>query len=234
VTTPGKAQLSILDDNLDPAVTFDVEFNPTEYTLAKTVTVAEHPIPGLDAPVLQFVRGQSETLSVDLFFDSTDDGMSDGAMPVTSMTDRVYQLLKIDGKKHAPPICRFSWGPYGFPGSDFDEPWSGQIRDDFTCVVETIRQRFTLFSTEGVPLRAIVTLTLKEYKTLARQVEELNLQSADQTEVHVMRQDDTLSRIAADKYGDPAVWRYVAEANGIDDPLAVAPGTILNLPPVTA
>ena len=42
-----------------------VQFNPTQLSFNKGVQVAEIPIPGLDSPLIQFVRGQNETLSLD-------------------------------------------------------------------------------------------------------------------------------------------------------------------------
>ncbi len=92
-----------------------VRFNPTEYSLNKGAQIAELDIPGLDSPILQFVRGQTETLALDLFFDSTESGMDDDATSVTTLTDPFYQLVKIDGKTHAPPVCFFTWGSE-FPG----------------------------------------------------------------------------------------------------------------------
>ena len=79
-----KAQFQRVDLDgslLDPVI--PVTFNPTEYTLNKGVQVAEIAIPGLDSPILQFVRGQSETLTLDLFFDSTDSGMDESATSPT-------------------------------------------------------------------------------------------------------------------------------------------------------
>src|SRR6266849_9749194 len=74
----------------------EVSYNPTEFTLTKGVQLAEIAIPGLDSPILQFVRGQTETFTLDLFFDTTDAGMGDSAKPVTALTDKFYQLIKID------------------------------------------------------------------------------------------------------------------------------------------
>jgi nucleoid-associated protein YgaU len=47
-----------------------------------------------------------------------------------------------------------------------------------------------------------------------------------------MAEGETLTRVAAQELGDPAQWRRIADANGIDDPLAVAPGTVLEVPPI--
>src|SRR5215208_6356027 len=88
-----------------------VQFNPTEYTLEKGAQIAEIAIPGIDSPILQFVRGQNEKLTLELFFDTTQSGMGEQAVrDVRELTDPVYQLVKIQSKTHAPPRIRFIWG----------------------------------------------------------------------------------------------------------------------------
>jgi nucleoid-associated protein YgaU len=47
---------------------------------------------------------------------------------------------------------------------------------------------------------------------------------------HVVSPGETLDRIAAVYYGDGTRWRAIAVANGISDPLAIAPGTLLSIP----
>jgi contractile injection system tube protein/LysM domain-containing protein len=209
------------------------QFNPTELTMTKGSQMAEIAIPGLFSPLLQFVRGQAETLTADLFFDTTDGGTGDHATAVTTRTDRVYELVRIDPATHAPPVCDFSWATSGFPGSHLDADMAGQQRQSsFRCVVESVRQRFTLFNPAGVPLRATLSVTLKEYKTLRGQLSQLGLLSADHTHAHVVAEGDTLTRIAAAVYDDPRQWRHIADANNIVDPLALEPGSILVVPPV--
>ncbi len=213
----------------------EVQFNPTELTLNKSAQFAEVAIPGLDAPVLQFVRGQSETLSVDLFFDSTEGGTLGNATPVTEKTDRFYQLIKIDRETHAPPVCRFVWGDRGFAGSQMNAQWQSQNAsrtNGFQCVVESVRQRFTMFATNGRPLRATLTVSLKEYKTLDEQIAEIFLQSPDHTHSHIVQRGDTLARIAAARYDNPREWRAIADHNRLDDPLDLQPGQILEVPPL--
>lgn len=211
----------------------EVSFNPTEFTLNKGVQIADINIPGLDAPVLQFVRGQTETLTLDLFFDSTETGTGDLAQPVTLCTDAFYQLIKIDPETHAPPVCAFDWGGViGFPGSWLDDRWATQARYKFQCLVESVRQRFTLFSPLGYPLRATLTLTLREYRTLEQQIDDIRFLSPDRTRTRVVQRGDTLNRLAADAYEDPRLWRVIADHNGIEDPLDLKPGTILEIPPL--
>lgn len=45
-----------------------------------------------------------------------------------------------------------------------------------------------------------------------------------------MLSGDTLQALAWQEYGDPAAWRLIAEANGIDDPMRLALGRELLLP----
>lgn len=227
-----KAQFQRLDKKLKPITPgLEVQFNPTEFTLNKGVQIAEIAIPGLDSPILQFVRGQSETLTLDLFFDTTDQGMGDNATSVTTLTDQFYQLIKIDSDTHAPPICHFAWGGHNFPGSNMNGNWASQNRENgFDCLVESVRQRFTMFSTQGIPLRATLTVSLREYKTLDKQLQQLNLMSSDHTRTHVVQRGETLNKIADTYYEDSTKWRAIADANTILDPLALQPGTILQLP----
>ena len=83
------------------------------------------------------------------------------------------------------------------------------------------------------PLRATLTVTLREYKTLQNQLDELRLSSPDRTHVHVLEQGETLAAVATRYYDKPVAWRAVAEANGVDDPRRLSPGTFLTVPPLS-
>ena len=54
----------------------EARFNPERYTVTKSVQIAEITIPGLDSPAQQYVRGQSEKITFDLYFDTTEFGYS--------------------------------------------------------------------------------------------------------------------------------------------------------------
>jgi hypothetical protein len=217
-----KAVIEVLDpDAIDPqrglTQLITVQFNPAEYTLDKKAQIAEIAIPGIDAPIQQFVRGQTERLTLDLFFDvTTDGGMGETSKDVTDLTKSVYQLVKIQPRTHAPPRVRFTWGQ-GL---------------SFKAIVESVQQKVTLFNPLGVPLRATLSVVFREYKTLEEQVAELNLQSADHSRTRVVQRGDRLDRIASDEYGDPTAWRVIADANRIVDPLHLTPGATLTLPPL--
>jgi hypothetical protein len=209
---------------------YSVMFNPTDFTLSKGAQLAEIAIPGLDSPLQQFVRGQTEKLTVKLLFDTTDSGMGRRAKSVTTETDKFYSLIKIHESTHAPPICEFVWGTR-FPGSDLPVDES-QKRGRFVGVVETVQQEFSLFTPQGTPLRAQLTLTLREYRTMDQQRQQLRLLSPDRSRVHLVQQGDTLSGIAARYYDTPADWRPIAASNGIENPRRLVPGAVLWIPPI--
>lgn len=221
-------------ENLDTGEQLEVQFNPTELSYSKAAQLAEIAIPGLDSPVLQFIRGGAETLSVELLFDTTDGGMGDGAQSVTEKVDGFYQLVKQNQDTHAPPRCRFSWGqPLPGPASVSGLEPSSEASNApfwFTCLVESVERRFVLFSPQGIPLRARVAVKMREYKTVEQMVAYLH--SADHTQWRVLKRRDRLDQISSDAYDTPSEWRRIAEENDIDNPLQLTPGTILRIPPI--
>jgi nucleoid-associated protein YgaU len=104
----------------------------------------------------------------------------------------------------------------------------------FKAVVDSVRQTFTMFSPEGIPLRATVNVTFREYKSLEDQLAELNLQTSDRTRQRTLQAGDTLSGIAAEMYGVPTAWRHIADANSVALPSVIdlPAGVTLTIPPL--
>src|SRR5262249_44259432 len=140
-------------------------FNPERYSASKSVQFAEVAIPGLDAPVVQFVRGQAEKITLELFFDTTEQGAVGNVQDVRDLTIKVYSLLRVNGDLHAPPRCILEWGEAGklFSYGTRVSPW---------CVLESVNEEFSLFSPEGVPLRAKLSVSFREAWTIEEQLQE--------------------------------------------------------------
>jgi len=197
-----------------PPAAVEVQFNPTEYGVDRGATYAELQVPGLQMPLLQFVRGDAQTLSLELFLDGTDKRTS--ATPAQTVAGRLTALrafVTVHPELHAPPVCRFTWGEV-----------------EFTGVVTQLRERYTLFSETGAVLRARVTTTFKSYQAPEVQLRQMKLHSPDRTRVRVLREGETLMELAREAYGDPRLWRAIAEKNDIDRPRFVSPGTPLRIP----
>jgi hypothetical protein len=223
--TLARAAFTRLNADLSLGARMEVQYNPTEFSFTKGVTYAEIGIPGLDMPVQQFVRGNAESVSVELFFDTTEFGTDDAASvtPVTLLTDQFYRLIRVDPRIKAPPICLFSWGDAGFPGSNLQQGETQLREHGFRCLVESVTQKFTLFSPQGIPLRASLSVKLREYQTLT------DLVAATEQEVTLIEEGTTLDQVANRVYNDPTKWREIATFNKVDDPLSLTPGSLMSL-----
>jgi hypothetical protein len=204
----------------------DCLFNPTEYTINKSSTW--NPKPNSTAiPNLQYAGGAARTLSLELFLDATDKKNGD----VRAITDKLFVLLEADKKykqekKNRPPSIQFHWG----------KTWT------FPAVIASMDVKFVLFRPDGTPVRATVTLKLTQVEKAvgkssaggASKPHNPTTRGAADLTSHVVRDGDSLPSIAFSSYGDPTHWRTIAEANGIDDPLALRRGRVLGVPRVDA
>jgi hypothetical protein len=198
ITPQGKSEIKAL-------------FNPNQYSVNKANSIAEAAIPGLEAPILHYVHGNTRTLDMDLFFDTYEKGTS-----VRNETDKIYELLNIVPATHAPPICTIAWGGLEFKG-----------------VLDHVSGKFTLFLADGTPVRATLSVSFKEYIEVEVLVKERPRESADHRKTRVVKSGDRIDNIAGEEYGDPGMWRPIAEANDLDDPSRLDPGFVLLIPPLS-
>jgi hypothetical protein len=190
----------------------EVMFNPADYSLDLSNSFAEIGIPGLRTPPIQYVRGNSRTLKMELFFDTCERRGNVSQGDVRRYTRQVTRLLDNDPQSKAPPILLFAWGGL-----------------NFRCVLESVAQRFTMFLEDGTPVRATLNVSFREYQPVEIEVQRglfvlpPSLRTIDK--------GDTLSKLAADALGDPGAWCAIAEANDIDNPRTLDPGRTLVIPP---
>jgi Contractile injection system tube protein/LysM domain len=184
-------------------------FNPTEYQVSKANMFAEIPIPGLETPLIQYVRGDSEKLSLEALVD-TSDTLDDVRV---LYVERLRGLLSINAQEHAPPLVAFVWD-----------------RPVLTGVLENLSVSYVLFTPDGIPLRAKLTMAIREYRPAAVQAAQTPQQSPNVEKSFVVRRGDTLASISQALYRSPAYWRQLASANDITDPRRLQPGQVLTAP----
>jgi nucleoid-associated protein YgaU len=192
-------------------------FNPNKLVFNKSVNWAKQDPAGCDVPELHFTNAQPRTLNLDLIFDTYDTPNAE-KKDVRNYTQKLFQLTSVDGKKHRPPVCQLSWGV---------------ARMFFQCVLQQLEQQFTLFMEDGKPVRATARCTFQEWRTNYEGLNRQDRQSSDIAKTWVVKRGETLSSIAAEEYRDPSLWRPIAAENEIDDPLSLAPGTVLLIPTLT-
>ncbi|MBL8298426.1 MAG: LysM peptidoglycan-binding domain-containing protein [Rhodanobacteraceae bacterium] len=196
-----------------------VLFNPEEYTLAKDINFAQAAIPGLSAPVLQFVNGNLQTLDMELFLDTYEEHragsrrLNEKFQDVRELARRVTDLMNIMPETHAPPVLLFTWASLSF-----------------TCVLSKVSQKFVMFLPEGTPVRARLTVSFSEYRNVDLEAKEVRRETADYSKRYVVGEGETLSGIAGRVYGDARLWRPLALANRIDNARALPAGLALRVP----
>lgn len=200
--------------NLDTEEEFDICFNPREYTFTKLAPWAENNIQGLDAPLYQWTSGAAMRLNVELFFDAYE--LEGAARDVRTWTDKLEICQLVHPDLHRPPTLLFVWGK----------------KLNFKCFLQSLAIRYVMFLDDGTPVRAVANCTFVEYSTAEEQLQAKPRHSPDHTKRRVVKEGDTLSWIAGKEYGNPAEWRIIAEANGIDDPMHLAVGQELLIPPL--
>jgi hypothetical protein len=119
-----------------------------------------------------------------------------------------------DSGKSAPPEVAFSWG-----------------RLYFKAIITNMTQKFTLFTPEGMPVRATVDVTLVQMFPDNEFPEQEPSAVPTQPAIQAITatQGDRIDNLAA-QTGDPSNWRALAEQNNINNPLNLVPGQQLKPP----
>jgi hypothetical protein len=224
------AKLTITPLGKSRIAPFKVLFNPGSYSISKSVTWGEPGGSGettnqsnlkFNAPKLEFGGGQSRELSFKLFFDVTDSPVINGQKVnnVRKLTDKLVKLTlkeRAGNKELPPPTCRISWGESRSHNLDFP----------FVGVIQRLTHEFTLFASDGRPLRANVDVTFREMLS----PEEDKRRNDPEFATRIVKRGDTLGNIAAEVFDDPARWRVIADANDLDNPRILEVGRTLSIP----
>jgi nucleoid-associated protein YgaU len=209
IFSTAKAAIQQLDTSLNPiGGCIDVMFNPTELSIEKSNQFQSTAIPGLSVPLTQFINGNAQTLAMDLFFDTYEKGEN-----VKEYTKLITDMLAINRNMHAPPICRFVYGNIVFVG-----------------VLEKATQKFTMFTQGGMPVRATVNITIKEYKPIIEQFKNQEEDKSNKSKYKTIMRGETLSTIAVNEYGNSSLWTKIADANKIANPRKLDVGMEIKIP----
>ena len=208
-----------------PAETTRVQFNPETLKVSfsnqlKTPDGSSGDQSGTAA--LQFVGAGTTKLSLQLWFDVNAPQIEEPKVDdVRKLTKRVaFYMIPTDETK-APPAVRFQWGTFVFDG-----------------VMETLEESLEMFSPDGRPLRASVTLGLTQQRIAfaffeKKKEDEENAKPAQNAGKQPMAQatsGSTVQGMASDA-GKADLWQEIAAANGIENPRQVPEGTIIDLNP---
>ncbi|MBL1068016.1 LysM peptidoglycan-binding domain-containing protein [Streptomyces sp. 7-21] len=198
--------------------TIDFSFNPTQVTIGRTSQWKYTPAPvERDGSVPEFIGPEPREMSLEIFLDSSLKPTSKSVMKkVEALLDCCSVTPESMGKlQPSPPWVVFRWGRFSTA--------------EFTAYIRSVDATYTLFGTNGVPIRATCRLQLEEIPSKTKRQNPTS-GAPNIQRVHRVVAGDSLQSLAWREYGDATVWRSIAEANKIDDPSRLRPGTELVLP----
>lgn len=217
--TPVKARITILEGQAQDKY-IDCLFNPKEYTIQRSVKWEPSKIMGKNVPGMQFTNGEAASLQLELFFDTYE--KTGDERDVRKYTRKIWDLMMVDtklkdnkSKVGRPSRILFQWGK----GVNFE------------AVVQSVSQKFTMFLSDGIPVRATLTVGLLQLRDLTNPPGTNPTSGGDGGErIWTVQQGETLGLIAHRALGDTKAWRSIAEMNRLEDVRKLEPGTVLVIP----
>lgn len=218
-----------------------VQFNPEtlKMSFANNVNTPKSGDQASGTASSQYLGSGTTKLSLQLWFDVS--AFQDGSVDdVRTLTQQVIFFMrakasKKDEKKVTPPGVRFLWGSFIFDG-----------------LVDSLEESLEFFSPQGRPLRAGMTLALSQQKIMEARFAQTRPGASrgsggsgaagsgrGTTPLASPKEGDSLANMAA-RLGT-ADWQSIAQANGVEDPLRMRPGQLIDmaaratggLPPLT-
>lgn len=192
----------------------DFQFNPEKVEMSRSA----HWMPKQtnnrgSSTALEYKGPKPTTLKLEMFLDATGTQDGDVSAKVDTLLEACAPTERSKGKGTPLPRCAiFGWDKVYFRG-----------------FIDSVAVSYTLFRETGKPVRATCTITLTEIPPTASRQNPTSGSEGAQAVVQLV-DGDSLAAIAYREYGDAGLWRIIAEANDIDDPMRIKPGTRLLVP----
>lgn len=198
----------------DGIATFDAYVNPNEITLAYEMEYDSGQGSGTTASRMEFKKVKPGDLSLTFFLDGT--GANGRPLDVQDKIQSFQSVTGYNGDIHRPNYLKVAWGNLTVK----------------RCVLKSASIAYKLFKSNGVPLRAIITAVFTDFADDETRVAMAQDQSPDLTHMRLIKAGDTLPQLCTEIYGDPQLYRQVAQANGLVHFRQLAPGTRVRFPPL--
>jgi nucleoid-associated protein YgaU len=190
--------------------------NPDKYTENCEIHFDRRQSPGTPNTALKFLKATPKNLNIELLFDGTgilSPNRTDVPADIDSFKKIAYTY---NGGIHKPNYLKVIWGK--------------GIR--FQCQLTTLTINYTMFRSDGTPLRARATVAFKEYQSPKEICAKTNNSSPDMTHECIVKAGDTLPALTNRIYGDSSHYLKVAAYNKLDSFRYLVPGTTLYFPPL--
>ncbi|MEP1781603.1 LysM peptidoglycan-binding domain-containing protein [Reichenbachiella sp.] len=206
---------------------FTVLINPDSYAEDYKIKYTEPKAAGTKIGSRQFDRVLPQNLSLKLVFDSTgivSDGISFGgireepkSVPV-QLKEFMSRAFDYNGETHEPRYLKIIWGK--------------NKRGVFKGRLDSVNVKYTLFESDGTPLRAIADAKLTGSIDKETELKDKVNSSPDLTHIRTVKEGDTLPLMTYRIYGDASYYLEVARVNKLSNIRQLKAGTKILFPPI--
>jgi hypothetical protein len=191
---------------------FHFRFNPKELSTSSTMRMANTPSQGdTGGHRVQYGGSEPADFTVTFLLDEWESPPGMG-QNVRDMVKQLEDLQLPDPVIRRPARVMFVWGSFNVTG-----------------FMKTVGAQYQLFGQDGTPLRATVTLTIQQHDPDPAGTNPTS-GGPPGRRARTIVDGDSLPLISYSEYGDPNLWRALAEANALDDPFKLNPGLELMVP----
>jgi hypothetical protein len=196
--------------------TYSVQINPESYRQTHTTQYTENDSTDTAGVTTKFYVQDPQKLNFDFYLDAT--GVMQPA--ITSVATEIKNFKTIaysyNGTIHSPNYLAVVWG-------------SGV---EFYCRLTSLDIDYTLFQSDGTPVRAKLSAGFEEYLSPQEIAQRANKSSPDMTHARIVVSGDTLPSMCNQIYGDSKYYLGVAAYNHLNNFRRLKPGSTLYFPPL--
>lgn len=194
---------------------YTVKTNPEKFNFKRKLSFNQENAANTGRDIFQFGGYDADRLNFDLVLDGT--GVATDVQ--YNVHDEIVELNEVlydyHGEKHKPYFLRIEWGAFRF-----------------ICHLDSMSIEYTLFKSDGNPLRAKVSLAFLE-ATDPKAVEiSAYKQSPDVTHIETFKAGDSLFEKCQEIYGDPRYYILVAQHNQLYNFRNIPEGKRIIFPPI--
>lgn len=208
---------------------FELPINPEQFTQQFKIEHNREQPQGSQHNNPEYKYTRPQELKLDFIFDGT------GVVPNQQQSGKFYRdvvsqlqeffrlTYTMNPATHRPNFLRLLWGEFSFG-------YGG--KNGFNCILTDLQINYTLFASNGTPLRAKLSATFTSYTEQTLRLLEERKESPDITHVRKVLAKDTLPLMTYRIYDDPAYYLQIAKVNGLVSFRQLATNTDLKFPPL--
>lgn len=195
--------------------TFTAMLNPAKYNLKYEIEYDRKGAAGSSPPAPKFSNMKQQELSLEFFMDGTGVANEPGEFVDQRVDEFLALAYRYEGSKHKNNYLRVVWSYLVFD-----------------CVLKDADISFTLFRSDGRPLRAKITAKFLGFVNDEKRVLTDKAQSPDITHLRTVKGKEKIGNLTALIYKTPKYYLDVAEANQLIAFRKLRTGQALYFPPI--